>query len=201
MGDIYQHYKDEVVIARGRSPTRMRQRIMSYDTWRKTIWFAKQVGLLEVAGRGDPVPGLLMVAPGGGSVVPSTPAILALTVAGRVATLEWDNLRKAYDVARGAALAPQPRPAVPTITLPEGFDRRSVPRLVMHLAALRDIGETVQWPEMEYQLLTEEVQRIQVVGEGWAERAQGELQERLEEFVQGLEDQELEAAQEALEAL
>jgi len=211
--ELYRAYKDEIVDAKGRSPVRMRQQGMSYESFRKTVYFARQIGFMEEVGRGDPVGSLLMIEPGGASVVPSTPVILALTPSGRMATSEWDNLRKAYDVNRGVLPSPtRPRPQVPTINLPENFSIRSVPRIVMHLAGLRDIADSTLWPEEPYEPLSREVERIREAGEAWLERAEDvlgdreseQLQDRvdnLQTFVIALEDEDLEAAQDALESV
>jgi hypothetical protein len=117
--------------------------------------------------------------------------------------------------------APRELPEVSSITLPERFTVRSVPRLTDHLEALIDIAREFDWPDERFPALAAETQRLLERGQDWLDVAQesraaeeereSPSQTRLEalemrvellqQYVDALDDQDLEGALESLNEL
>lgn len=106
ISQLYQAYKREVQEARDQAAEigEFSQRIMASESFRKYIWFGRQLGLMEEVGRGEPVTTrtgqtLYMVPPGANEVSMveiSSPTLLALTAEGEAEVTAWENLSKAY---------------------------------------------------------------------------------------------------------
>jgi hypothetical protein len=112
-------------------------------------------------------------------------------------------------------------PAIPSIELPENFTVRSAPRLTEHLATLVDIARDFDWPDVRFTALAAEVQRLLERGQDWLEAAQDSLEseegkdspreatlearetrvESLQQYVDALDNQDLEGALESLNEL
>ena len=127
-------------------------------------------------------------------------------------------------LAGGAELGPVPPrelPAVPSIELPDNFTVRSVPRLIEHLATLVEIARDFDWPDLRFPALAAEVQRLLERGQDWVDAAQDSLEseeskdspreatlearetrvELLQQYVDALDNQDLEGAVESLNEL
>jgi len=108
ISQLYQAYKDAAAQAKERFVNRrdFRQRVMCYDSFKKTVWFARRLRLVEdrsgdttvLTSTGEP----LTRVEGSGDqarVVPATPTLLTLTPEGLAAQDEWEHLRQAYAAA------------------------------------------------------------------------------------------------------
>ena len=227
IGTIYQEYKSKAVEATDvQMRPRTRQRVMSYESFRKVIWQARQLGLVSVVDVGQPVDGLLMIAPGSsagsGEVLPARANIYALTVEGRGERNAWENLRKAFDERGPTGITDQgrmPLPSVPVIQLPEGFTVRTVPRLLIHLEALARLAEAHDYPDTPFPALETELESIGEQVSAWVagvgqfqrnaeEREDADRATELEELAdslgnvqQALEDDDIQEAISELESL
>jgi len=65
--------------------------------------------------------------------------------------------------------------SVPTISLPDRFSSRSLPRLTAHIETLQEIAERTNWPETPFTALGEEVERIRNAAEEWEQQSQESL--------------------------
>ncbi|MCH7570459.1 MAG: hypothetical protein IH919_07830 [Deltaproteobacteria bacterium] len=204
ISELYQGYKDEVRTARNAAASEgeFGQRIMSSESFRKYMWFARQLGLVEEVGRGEPVEvgadrkSLYMISttPDGEVVAEiSTPVLLSLTDAGAAAVVPWNNLGKAFreSVTRGpiVALVPAPapapdteqepvqrdRPPVPTIDFPTTFSTRSLPRLLGHAEALNDLANEFDFPEDEWPELAAATESFAKAASVWRDNASDSL--------------------------
>jgi hypothetical protein len=117
--------------------------------------------------------------------------------------------------------APRELPEVPSITLPEEFMARSLPRLTDHLKELVEMAREFDWPDERFLALAAEVQRLLESGQDWLDAAQDALNteeakeppgqarlqalkrrvELLQQYVDALDDQDLEGAMASLNEL
>jgi hypothetical protein len=117
--------------------------------------------------------------------------------------------------------APSQLATVPRIELPDNFTVRSVPRLTEHLATLVEIARDFDWPDVRLPALAAETQRLLECGQEWLEVAQDSLEseegkdspsqarlearetrvELLQQYVDALDNQDLDGALESLNDL
>lgn len=80
----------------------LRQKGMTYDSFRRYFYYAKQLGLIELVGEGEPMGELLMIKGAGDDAltVPSAPLYYALTPGGAADVDSWLDLKTAYQNRR-----------------------------------------------------------------------------------------------------
>ena len=245
VAEMHQTYQRAVKAARLNRIDRRagRQHGMCYDSFRKLTYAAYQMGLIIQVEEGEPVAansGFLLSTRGtwppegqGGTarVVQATRVVYALTEAGQAEETAWLNLTKAYkgfiaqgrdDNGGGPVAMARVFPDVPTISLPENFTVRSVPRIVKHIEALTALVEGTDFPDPDdpFPALDTEIERLQLQGEKWVETAEEsssaaedrgagpatlepleERQQQLQQYVDALADLDLKGAQDALEEI
>lgn len=162
-------------------------------------------------------------------VVQSVAISYALTNLGRQEEDAWLDLTTAFkdSVPAGgrsevaAAPVASALPDVPTISLPASFGIRSVPRLVNHLQVLAELAEEQDWPEQAFPALQEELDAVIEAGVAWRDSLQDSLDdeqgkdrpseereetlegrlEGLDEYLEGLQAQDIQQGIDALEGL
>lgn len=109
VSEMHRAYKADIEAERKNQADRgamQRRRSMTYDSFRKYLYAARALGLIERTGETVPLDDTLMTSPGAmsmvvdGQVQPVQPVCYALTDAGRDEDADWDDLGKALNTRR-----------------------------------------------------------------------------------------------------